>query len=305
LPGAEGETDELQLLRGLELGELTPQQLHRLKHSPLMDPARFSQEEVDHMRADLLQARMKPVVFEPRRHYVLNAARLFQQLERALARTQAGKAPRDLLHNFKRDSAMHRKLFDWAPLETVRGLLGPVHHQIFVCGAQAQAERPRPRAPLTSRVELQNALIHSHWQPYPHCPCALLVHRLEVLLNAVLQRVLVQQKLRCCALFVLEWSEAPRFQCVVCIDVAEPVRKTNNAMDVDEKTPKTPKTAKTPKKKKSEEETAVVELARTDLFDDLAPVDHNEHSALRLLLRDGRPSYRFHAFARRDDADRL
>jgi hypothetical protein len=271
------ENQEETLFQNLE--NCTPEQVQRLKKSFWFNKEKSSDELIESMKYDMLRKANKPCLFE-RRHYALDPLLLFNQFalscERLATPPKNGEVrlmPREILHNFRRRSAVYGQLFRWSPYETVNRLFQPVHYQIYVKGGR-QVGRDNPQA-IRSLADLQNVMIHSH-RGKVNLNCVQLVESLELFLYAVLSQVLVRGRR---VLFLFEWSEAPRFSYVVCLDLVAQ----------GEEDPIT--------------DTSIMPLGRNDLFEGVAGSPDTEMSdsdRLRLLVRESQPRYLFNAFVRRD-----
>jgi hypothetical protein len=271
------ESKEETLFQNLE--NCTPEQLARLKKSFWFNKEKCPDELIESMKYDMLQKANKPCLFE-RRHYALDPLLLFEQFARFCEKLaappkkrQQPPTPPEILHNFRKRSPVYSQLFRWSPYETVNRIFQPVHYHIYVKGGR-QVGRDNPHA-IRSLADLQNVMIHSH-RGKINLNCVQLVESLELFLYAVLSQVLVRGRR---VLFLFEWSEAPRFSYVVCLDL----------VTQGEEDPIT--------------DTSILHMARNDLFEGVAGSPDTEMSdsdRRRLLVRESQPRYLFNAFVRRD-----
>lgn len=273
-PLAPDETDVQTLLGNLEAA--SPDQMARVRQSAhWLNPDRCRPEEIAAMQRALLEKQARPIVFEPRRQHQVEPQRLFQQFERLDA--EAGRVPRDLLHGFGRRGRAYRRLFEWPPYQVVRRVFAPVDYAIHVCQGVLPSMQRGPQQQQDPLTELQNWLIRSYARVTART-CRQLVARVEVLMAAVLQQVLVRGQR---ALFVFEWSEAPHFDFAVCFDLCAPWQSDEAADE------------------------GIITLYRADVFDDEQAGVTEEKTggvrALRAALRDGKASYFYHGYVRRDN----
>lgn len=300
----------------------TPKQMAQLKReSPMMNRDLCPDGLINALQSDVVaRTSMQPLVFE-RKHYTLDAARLFRQCARFRARE--GEVPPPVLHNFKRDSAQYRQLFLWAPHDAVSRLLEPVLYQVHVVGEASQRARPNPRF-ILALADLQNALIHSYRGTVNVTP-AQLIDQVEVALDAVLGQILVRGTR---ALFVFDWSEAADFRLVLCFEMRGRAKRDvdgGGAVGAGEEKSSTVGAGeeKEKRKKKGGADEMIAVLSRGDLFDDLVvpqqPEAKNKSTKkskkgekkggeeggcdmaqIRALLVDCVLSFRCHAFGRSD-----
>ncbi len=190
------------------LDDCSSVELEQLRQRQARINARFTQAETDDLCESWRTARHdRPVGLkdEADKQDPVDPALLFTQF------TGEGLLPLVkrqslLMHNFA-DLESQRLLYGWPTFQqTLQPFFRPVHYEIY----GRQASRPYT-PPLNERSLVQNALIHSHFQP-DVVRCQDLALALEAMLNAVLCRLLLHDTRLA---LVLEWNDTKDFWLVV------------------------------------------------------------------------------------------
>lgn len=278
--GRARQSDKALLAR---LDDCSVEELEQLRRRQCKINDRFAQEDAQELCALVRDRPNRPLQLQSEQEKnPLDVALLFSQFtgEKLLPIV---KKQTLLTHNFS-DSESLRALYGWTAFQSIlQPFFRPVHYEVYV----KLTSKPYT-LPLNERSQVQNALIHSHFNPYT-IKCLDLVLPLESMLNAVLGRVILHDTR---VLLVMEWNENQTFWLIVGFRV-------HYALEMDTSGAKT-----TLEALKQE----ALQLCRQDLVDEsvgeMADFETEQQVKLdlgwlRRALRQGTLSYMYCAYAKR------
>lgn len=201
---ARAQQSEKTLLAHLD--DCSAEELEQLRRRQSRINEKFPQQETQEL-CDLVRNRPdRPLqMLQEKEKNGLDIALLFSQFT-GESLLPLAKRQTLMTHNFN-DSESLRALYAWTAFQSVlQPFFRPIHYEVYV----KMTSRPYTQ-PLNERSQVQNALIHSHFNPHI-VKCLDLILPLESMLNAVLGRVLLHDTR---LLLLFEWNENQTFWLIV------------------------------------------------------------------------------------------
>lgn len=255
----------------------TEDELEYLKNNFQYD---HSAAYLESLQTDLLNKPDKPILFQ-KQVFVINEILLIKQFH-----TIEKSHKELLLHDFKKDSSIYKKLFRWHGFESTRTLFTFVHLQLYVRKWKPQENLTEGSGlDLEEETVMQKVLIHMGCGKSVPFQTKDIMSALENLLDSNLTQIILHSSL---AIFVFEHNglEDGEFRILIAFQYCPHSQHLPNFL-------------------REGKEKKPILLNRDDLFDNFLGREdpeggpEEEMQTLRRLLRDCELSYLYYGFSRK------